>query len=123
MGVWFVFWGVGVRLTLAGLRQYLQPQYTAREILGIAAPGALLFVRELGGANLATGVVGLASLALPSFVTPAALAAAVSYTIAAGEHLKTVHRERNENVALWSDVFIALVLAAYLVGMAVRGLT
>jgi hypothetical protein len=32
IGRWFVFWGVGVRLFLAGTRQFLQPTFTAREI-------------------------------------------------------------------------------------------
>ena len=56
-GVYFVFGGVGVRLTPAGVRQYFQPDFTAREILGVEAPQALLFVRELGGANIAAGIV------------------------------------------------------------------
>jgi hypothetical protein len=120
-GASFVFWGVGVRLTLAGLRQYFQPQFTARDILGLKGSESFVIVRELGGANIATGIAGLASLALPTFVPPVALAAAIFYAFAAGEHLKSGHRERNENVALWSDVFIALVLTLYLVGVAVRG--
>jgi hypothetical protein len=121
IGVWFVFWAVGVRLTLAGLRQYFQPQFTARDILGVDGREAFVFIRELGGANFAAGVVGLASLAFPTFTTPAALAAAIFYAVAAGEHLKSAHRGLNENVALGSDALVALVLALYLVGMAMRG--
>ncbi len=120
-GVYFVFWGVGLRLTLAGVRQYLQPQFTARDILGLEGSESFVIVRELGGANIATGIAGLASLAFPTFVAPTALVAAIFYAFAAGEHLKSAHRGRNENVALWSDVFIALVLALYLVGAALRG--
>jgi len=63
-----VFWAVGVRLALAGLQQYLRPAFTSQDILGIDAPEAHVLVRELGGANLAAGAVGLASLAAPSFV-------------------------------------------------------
>ena len=33
VGRWFVFWAVGVRLSLAGLRQFLQPAFTARQII------------------------------------------------------------------------------------------
>jgi hypothetical protein len=45
VGHWFVFWGVGIRLGLAGLRQFLQPSFTARDIFGddqrrSATPGA-----------------------------------------------------------------------------------
>jgi hypothetical protein len=38
IGRWFVFWAVGVRLFVAGLRQTGQPQFTAREIFGIRDP-------------------------------------------------------------------------------------
>jgi hypothetical protein len=31
---WYVFWAVGVRLGVAGLRQMIQPRYTAVTILG-----------------------------------------------------------------------------------------
>jgi hypothetical protein len=63
MGRWFVFWGVGVRLGLADLRQFLQPLFTARNIFGMTSDEALPLVRELGVANFATAVVGLLSLA------------------------------------------------------------
>src|SRR5665213_1823687 len=45
---WYVFWAVGVRLSLAGLRQIIQPRYTAETILGLKGAEALFFVRELG---------------------------------------------------------------------------
>jgi hypothetical protein len=44
---WLVFWMVGVRLFLAGLRQIVQPRYTAEQILGVKDPDAALIVREL----------------------------------------------------------------------------
>src|SRR5271170_2098021 len=69
---WYVFWAVGMRLSLAGLRQILQPRYTAETILGFKGAEALFFVRELGFANAAMGSVGIASLFAPSWVTPAA---------------------------------------------------
>jgi len=56
IGKWFVFWSAGVRLFLAGLRQFFQPRFTAEEIFGIKSDDALPFVRELGAANFATGV-------------------------------------------------------------------
>jgi hypothetical protein len=49
---WFVFWGVGVRLGLAGGRQVLRPGFTARDIFRLEDEGALPLVRELGVANL-----------------------------------------------------------------------
>ena len=66
-GKWFVFWSAGVRLVMAGLRQYFQPRFTSEQIFDIKGDEALPIVRELGVANLATGVVGVASLAEPTF--------------------------------------------------------
>ncbi|MGD0864130.1 MAG: DUF6790 family protein [Rhizomicrobium sp.] len=113
VGKWFVFWSAGVRLTLAGLRQQFQPRFTSEQIFGLKSDDALPIVRELGVANLATGVVGLASLAKPGFVLPVALAAAIFYGIAGIRHVAVSHRNANENIAMISDLFAALIFAAY----------
>jgi hypothetical protein len=114
VGKWFVFWSAGVRLTLAGLRQQFQPRFTSKEIFGIESDDALPIVRELGVANLATGVVGLLALARPGFVLPVAIAAAIFYGLAGVRHIASGHRNANENIALFSDLFAALVFAAYI---------
>ncbi|MGO9931985.1 MAG: DUF6790 family protein [Steroidobacteraceae bacterium] len=109
---WYVFWAVGVRLGLAGLRQMIQPRYTAETILGIKGEDSLLLVRELGFANTAIGSVGLGSLFAPSWLLPAALAGAIFYGLAGINH--ALHRPRNklQNVAMVSNLFAGLVLAA-----------
>ena len=113
IGKWFVFYAVGVRLSLAGVRQYVQPAFTSRDILGVDSPQAYVLVRELGGANLSAGLVALASLFWPSFVLPCAIASGLFYAIAGVEHLKSRERGLNENVALWSDLYIAVILLGY----------
>ncbi len=113
VGKWFVFWSAGVRLLLAGLRQFFQPRFTAEEIFGIKSDDALPLVRELGVANFATGVVGITSLAEPSFTLPVAIAAAIFYGIAGIRHVAQSDRNRNENIAMMSDLFVFLILAAY----------
>jgi hypothetical protein len=113
IGKWFVFWSVGARLLLAGLRQYTLPAFTSRDIMGIESPEVHVLVRELGGANIASGVLGLASLAMPSFVLPTAIGAGIFYTVAGIEHARADHRGRNENVAMISDIFIAIVLLGF----------
>jgi hypothetical protein len=60
VGKWFVFWGAGIRLFFAGLRQFLQPRFAAEQIFRIRSQDALPFVRELGTANLGTGIIGIA---------------------------------------------------------------
>ncbi len=112
IGKWFVFWGSGVRLFLAGVRQVSKPEFTAGEIFGIKDTAASGIVREVGFGNLAMGTLGLASLAMPDWLVPAAIVSGLYYGLAGVGHLV---RERNakEEIALWSDVAIFLLLAAF----------
>jgi predicted DNA repair protein MutK len=111
---WYVFWAVGVRLSLAGLRQILQPRYTAETILGLQGAESLFFVRELGFANASMGSIGLISLFAPSWVMPAALVGGLYYGLAGINHCFHKGRNRLQNVALVSDLFAAAVLATCL---------
>jgi hypothetical protein len=114
VGKWFVFWGAGVRLFMAGLRQFFQPRFTSEEIFGIKSDDVLPIVRELGVANFATGTVGVLSIMRPSFVLPVAIAAAIFYGIAGVRHVAQRGKLRNENVAMISDLFACLVFATYI---------
>ena len=122
IGKWFVFWGVGVRLGLAGLRQFFQPQFTAREIFHMQGDEALLLVRELGVANIATGVVGLLSILAPSFVVPVAISAAIFYGVAGVRHAFEAQRSRNETIAMVSDLAMFLILGGFLASVALQRL-
>ena len=97
------------------MRQVLQPRFTARQILGIEGDEVLLVVRELGIANFAAGVVGVASLARPDFVLPAAISAAIFYGAAGIGHVAERHRSANGTIAMVSDLFVGAVLAACVV--------
>ena len=108
---WYVFWALGVRLSLAGLRQIFQPRYTAQQILGLNSPDALFLVRELGFANVAMGIAGLGTLLAPAWLPPVELIGALFFGIAGINHCLSKHRNKLENVALVSDLFAALVLA------------
>lgn len=113
IGKWFVFFAVGWRLGIAGLRQTIQPRFTAEQIFDTSDPGALKLVRELGFANLGAGIVGIMSLWLPAFVLPAAIASGIFYAAAGLLHAIQKDRGLNENVAMVSDLWIAAILAAY----------
>lgn len=113
---WFVFWASGVRLLIAGIRQQLRPRLTSEGIFGIASDDPLPFVRELGVANLANGVVALISLWRPDFLLPAAVAGAVFYLLAGLWHMLHGHLTFNRWVALVSD----LILGALFAWIAVR---
>ena len=105
--------GVGVRLGLAGLRQFFQPGFTAKEIFHMQSDEALPLVRELGVANLATGVVGLLSLAMSTFTLPIAISAGIFYGVAGIRHVTERGRSLNETVAMASDLFLFMVLAIF----------
>jgi hypothetical protein len=60
---WFVFWAVGVQLLMAGLRQVVQPRYTAEVIVGLKGADAtmtsdLFAALVLLGLGIGTLVVG-----------------------------------------------------------------
>jgi len=109
-GKWFVFWSVGWRLLLAGGRQITQPDYTAREILGLKGDESLFLVRELGFANAAIGVAGLTSLWVSSWQLAIALVGGIFYSLAGFNHVFQAHRNKLQNVAMVSDLFAGLVL-------------
>lgn len=113
VGKWFVFWSVGVRLTMAGLRQYFQPRFAAEEIFHFKSDEAQAIVRELGVSNAAVGIVGLLSIAAPSFVLPVAIAAAIFYGVAGLRHIFEHDRSTNETIAMVSDLFAFVVLGGY----------
>jgi hypothetical protein len=118
IGKWFVFWAVGVRLFIAGVRQVIQPQFTAEEIFNIKDRASFAIVRELGFANLATGTLGLISLIRPGWLVPAAIVGGLYYGLAGAGHLAHSDRNFEEQTALVSDLFIFVVLGAF---VALRG--
>lgn len=115
IGKWFVFWGCGVRLFVAGIKQTLQPEFTAKSIFEIDAPGVDAIVREVGFGNLAMGTLSLASLAEPSWVLPAAIVGGLYYGLAGLGHLARRGTNLKEQFALWSDLAIFALLAVFLV--------
>jgi hypothetical protein len=114
-GKWFVFWMVGVRLFAAGVRQILQPRYTAETILGVKGEANLVVVRELGFANLAVGCAGIATLAAPSWIQPMALVGGIYYAAAGIQHALVSGRNRKESFAMITDLFAAVVLLGFFV--------
>jgi hypothetical protein len=121
IGKWFTFWGVGMRLGLAGLRQAFNPAFTAKDIFEIEDERAQEIVRELGFANLALALLGVLAL-LPGWTPPAALAGALFFALAGWKHVVATQRNATRTVAMASDLFIAAVLAYYLVMIGLRAL-
>ncbi len=117
VGKWFVFWGVGVRLLTAGLRQTFTPYYTARSIFQIQDAKAGALVREIGFGNLSIGGIAILSLVFPGWVVAAAAAGLVFYALAGIGHILRPGRNQTENIAMLSDFALAAVLAVYLLAI------
>ena len=117
MGKWFVFWGVGVRLFTAGLRQALQPQFTAQDIFGIRDTKPLVIVRELGFANCSIGLIGLCSVFNATWILPSAIAGDLFYGLAVLQHLLKKDKNATEMTATISGLLMFIILSAYVVGV------
>ncbi|MDQ0504743.1 hypothetical protein [Xanthobacter agilis] len=109
-GKWFTFWGVGVRVMLAAVKQMTQPAFTA-EILQVSDPRAHILVRELGFANASIALIALASLVVPAWGVPATLAGAVFLGLAGIQHALRKTRNGKETIAMVSDLGLAALLA------------
>ena len=115
VGKWFTFFAVGVRLFMAGIRQSLQPAFTAEAIFGVKDAAAHPIVREVGFGNLSMGAAGLISLIAPGWLPAIAFAGGLYYGLAGVGHVLNKAHTGKEAIALWSDLFIFAVLAAYFV--------
>ena len=107
---WFVFWAVGIRLLVAGLRQVVNPRYTAAKVLRLQGDDALFVIRELGFANLAFGTLGILTLLEPRWNGAAALAGGLFYGQAGINHALHAGRSRLANVAMVTDLGACVIL-------------
>lgn len=112
---WFVFWAVGARLFIAGIFQTLRPQMTAHSIFEIKDPAALGIVREVGFGNLSMGVLGLLILVKPEWLVPAAIVGGLYYGLAGAGHWMRGGGNAKERLALWSDFYAFVLLAAVVI--------
>jgi hypothetical protein len=114
-GRWFVFWAVGVRLFVAGVRQVIQPRFTAEEIFGIHDRASFAIVRELGFANLSMGLLGICSVFRLDWILPAAIVGGLYYGLAGAGHVFRKSKNAKEHTAMISDAFMFLLFLAFVV--------
>jgi len=119
-GKWFVFWGVGVRLFLAGISQVVRPSFTASNIFRIKDTATEKIVSELGYANASMGLGGMLSLLSHAWVVPAGFAGGLFLGLAGIKHAMNAERSAKENVAMITDLIVTCVVAVYLGSLAVR---
>ncbi|MGV3491995.1 MAG: DUF6790 family protein [Devosia sp.] len=109
---WFVFWGVGIRLLTAGIRQVAQPGFTAKSIFKMDNPDAEKLVTEIGFGNLAMGGIATLSLVFPAWAVPAGLIGALYLGLAGVKHVFNANRSGEENTALITDIILGVVVIA-----------
>ena len=117
LGKWFIFFAVGLRLFLAGIKQTTNPAFTAKEIFHIHGEESYPILRELGFANLCFGLIGILSLFLPEWRIVSAFGSGIYYGIAGFQHLLKRSSGLNEKFALITDLFIFLFLLVYFIRM------
>jgi hypothetical protein len=115
VGKWYVFWACGIRLLLAGIRQVLQPRFTAAEIFDLDNVKAFPIVREIGFGNLAMGTLGVWVIFRHDWLVPAAVVGGLYYGLAGLGHVFRDERNVSETVAMLSDGFAFLVLLVVVV--------
>lgn len=115
IGRWFLFWGVGTRLLLAGIVQVARPSFTARDILGAGESGALHVVQELGFANIAMGVVGVVGAFVTGWWAAAAIPGGIFLGQAGLRHVAKPGKGLEEQVATWTDLLVALAMLVFVV--------
>jgi len=116
-GKWFIFSAVGLRLFLAGLKQTINPAFTAKEIFHIAGEESFPILRELGFANICFGLIGIVSLFIPPWRIVSAFGSGLYYGIAGFQHFFKKPAGINEKFALITDVIIFVLLMVYFVKM------
>ncbi len=124
LGKWWVFWGVGTRLLVAGIAQVSGRGPTAK-ILGASEPTIQekQLTSELGIANVGMGLAGLLAL-VPGWAVPAGLAGGVFLFIAGLLHATKRDKNAQEALATWTDLIVGmavLILAVYTLIRAVTG--
>jgi hypothetical protein len=110
---WFIFWAVGVRQFTAGLRQVINPAFTAKDIFHIEDTASHTIVKELGFANICFGAVGIISLFLPAWRIVSAFGSGLFFGIAGINHIAKKPASPNEALALVSDLFIFVGLLLF----------
>jgi hypothetical protein len=119
-GKWFIFWGVGIRLLLAGISQVVRPSYTASNIFRLKDAAAEKIVSELGYANISMGLGGVLSLLSQAWLAPAGLAGGLFLGLAGIKHAMNTERNAKENVAMMTDLLVACVVAVYFSSLVIR---
>jgi hypothetical protein len=94
--------------------ELLVAKFTAKAILNVQDPAAEKLVTETGFGNVAMGLIGILSLPFPNWIVPAGLAGGLYLGLAGIKHIANKDRTRKENIAMATDLFVALIVGVSL---------
>jgi len=117
VGKWFLLWSIGVRLLTAGLKQVVNPWFTLQAIFNINNCESYVVVRELGISNICKGLVGIISFFIPQWRVVGAFMGGLYFGIAGLQHIIKKQDSTNERVAMFSDVFLFIIMTTYILHM------
>ncbi len=114
IGKWFIFWALGVRLFTAGLRQVINPKFTAEIILDIKEKQSYSIIRELGFTNICLGLIGIISLFVPPWRIVSAFSGGLFLGLAGFHHFLNKPKTINEKFAMISNLVISCLMIIYI---------
>ena len=123
VGKWFLFWGAGIRLLIAGISQSIRPGFTAENILGSTTSdsGVNQIVQELGFANLGFGLVATIGAWLSGWQVAAAIGPGLFLLLAGIRHLPKKGKNTKEWIATLTDLLVGAILVAFAIVEVVTG--
>lgn len=107
---WFVFFGVGLRLVTCGMKQAISPGFTAKAIFELEDSKSYPLIRELGFANICTGLCGILSLVYINFRITALFIGSIYYGLAFLQHAIRKEKNNTELFVTLTDLSIVLEL-------------
>jgi hypothetical protein len=119
-GRWFLFWGVGTRLALAGIVQVVKPDFTTSGILGESPAAVSLTARELGFANLSMGAGAIVGTFVGGGLATAVTGGAYMAFAGFGHVGKAATKNAKETVATWTDLLMFAAMAMYVTALVAR---
>jgi len=96
------------------LRQVIKPAFTAETIFHFKDKESHVVIRELGFANICSGLTAIISLFIPHWRIVIAFSAGLFFGIAGLNHVIRKPTNPNELIPLISNIFVFIVLVIYL---------
>ncbi len=114
IGKWFIFWGFGVRLFIAGILQLFRPGLTAVRIYNLRNAKSFAIIKELGVVNISLGAMGIFSLFNSEGRPIAAISGCIFFGLATIGHFFRKPDTGNGIMSLVTDLLLFSVILLYL---------